>query len=250
MTKDENLFVFAQIRHLQSDFITKRTNILVNSEDCLLGGFPTKLFNYSLCLALLQVLLWPPCHALHRQRSGHVHGPVHLLWPPRHALHWQRPGMYTGQFIYCGRRATLSIGDVPPLPGVLEGTVTCNVKLHAGNCGAPPPGHPGTTPSSATATPTTAPEQEAPPTVGRPQRTTARLTMSGTLQYSSSFGGSELFLAKAARTTSSMLDDLQLDITLQIHERISEFPSLWHYPSSLRNHRSTRTYPVERKKER
>ena len=134
--------------------------------------------------------------------------------------------MCTGQFVYCGHRATLSIGDVPSLRGGLEGTVTCNVELHDGNCGAPPPGHPGTTPSSATATPTMAPEQEAPPTVGRPQRTTARLTMSGTLQYSSSFGGSELFLAKAARTTSSTLDDLQLDITLQIHEWISEFPSL------------------------
>ena len=221
---------FAQIHYLQSDFITKKTNILVNSEDCLLGGFPTKLFNYSPCLALLQVLLRPPRHALHRQRPGHVHGPVRLLRPPRHALHRQRPSLL----------------------GVLEGTVTCNVELHAGNCGAPPPGHPGTTPSSSAATPTTAPEREAPPTVGRPQRTTARLTMSGTLQYSSSFGGSKLFPAKAAHTTSSMLDDLQLDITLRNQERIGEFFSLplWHYPSSLRNHRNTRTHSAERKKER
>ena len=55
---------------------------------------------------------------------------------------------------------------------------------------------------------------------------TTRLTTLGALQYSSSFGGIKLFPAKAARTTSSMLDDLQLDITLRIHERISEFPSL------------------------
>jgi len=81
-------------------------------------------------------------------------------------------------------------------------------------------------PSSSAATPTTVPEWEAPPAVGRPQQTTARLTMSGTLQYSSSFSGSELFPAKAARTTSSTLDDLQLDITLWNKERISEFPSL------------------------
>ena len=53
-----------------------------------------------------------------------------------------------------------------------------------------------------------------------------RLTTLGTLQYSSSFGGIKLFPAKAARTTSSTLDDLQLDITLRIHERISEFLSL------------------------
>ena len=54
---------------------------------------------------------------------------------------------------------------------------------------------------------------------------TTRLMTLGTLQYSS-FGGIKLFPAKAARTTSSTLDDLQLDITLRIHERISEFPSL------------------------
>ena len=116
--------------------------------------------------------------------------------------------MYTDQFVYYGRHAMLSIGDVPPLCGGLEGTVTCNVELHGGNCGAPPPGHPRTTPSSSVVTPTMAPKQEAPPAVGRPQQTTARLTMSGTLQYSSSFSGSELFLTKVARTTSSTLDDL------------------------------------------
>ena len=49
-----------------------------------------------------------------------------------------------------------------------------------------------------------------------------RLTTLGTLQYSSSFGGIKLFPAKAARTTSSMLNDLQLDITLWNQERISE----------------------------
>ena len=116
--------------------------------------------------------------------------------------------VYTGQLVYCGHRATLSIGDVPPLRGALKGTTTYNVELHAGNCGAPPPGHPGTTPSSSAATSTMAPEREAAPTVGRPQRTTARLTMSDTLQYSSSFGGSKLFPAKVARTTSSTLHDL------------------------------------------
>ena len=54
---------------------------------------------------------------------------------------------------------------------------------------------------------------------------TTRLTTLGTLQYSS-FGGSKFFLAKAAHTTSSTLDDLQLDITLQILKQISEFLSL------------------------
>ena len=159
-------------------------------------------------------------------------------------------GMYTGQFVYYGRRATLSIDDVPPLRGALEGTVTCNVELHAGNCGAPPPGHPGTTPSSSAATSTTAPKQEAPPTMGRPQRMTVRLTTPGTLQYSSSFGGSELFSAKAAHTTSSMLDDLQLNITPRIHERICESLSLASLSLSLRIRRDARVFSAERKREK
>ena len=41
-----------------------------------------------------------------------------------------------GQFINCGCRATLSIGNVPPLRRILEGAVICNVEHHAGNCGA------------------------------------------------------------------------------------------------------------------
>jgi len=41
-----------------------------------------------------------------------------------------------------------------------------------------------------------------------------RLTTLSTLQYSS-FSGIKLFPAKAAHTTSSTLDDLQLDITLR-----------------------------------
>ena len=134
--------------------------------------------------------------------------------------------MYTGQFVYYGRRTTLSMGDVPPFRRILEGAVIYNVEHHAGDCGTPPPGHSGTTPSLSVATPTTAPERKAPPAMGRPQRMTARLTTPGTLQYSSSFGGSELFSAKAAHTTSSTLDDLQLDITPQIHERICESLSL------------------------
>ena len=58
--------------------------------------------------------------------------------------------------------------------------------------------------------------------------------MLGTLQCPS-FGSSGPSSAKAARTISSTLDDLQLDIMLQIHERIYEFFSPWHYPLLLRN---------------
>mmetsp|Transcript_15262 Transcript_15262/g.20846 ORF Transcript_15262/g.20846 Transcript_15262/m.20846 type:complete len:258 (-) Transcript_15262:102-875(-) len=45
-------------------------------------------------------------------------------------------GMYTGQFIYCGKKATLSCGNVLPLKSVPEGTIVCNVEAKAGDRGA------------------------------------------------------------------------------------------------------------------
>ena len=47
--------------------------------------------------------------------------------------------------------------------------------------------------------------------------------MLDTLQRPSSFNDSDPFSANATHTISSTLDDLQLDITLQIHERICAF---------------------------
>ena len=45
--------------------------------------------------------------------------------------------MYTGQFVYCSRRTTLSIGNIRPRRGIFEGTVICNVEHRASECGAP-----------------------------------------------------------------------------------------------------------------
>jgi len=45
-----------------------------------------------------------------------------------------------------------------------------------------------------------------------------------------------------------MLDDLQLDITLWIHERIYELSSPSLHPLSLRNRCDTRMHSVRRKK--
>ncbi|KAG0256863.1 60S ribosomal protein L2A [Mortierella polycephala] len=45
-------------------------------------------------------------------------------------------GTYTGQFIYCGKKAALNIGNVLPLGSMPEGTVICNVEEHAGDRGA------------------------------------------------------------------------------------------------------------------
>lgn len=45
-------------------------------------------------------------------------------------------GMYTGQFIYAGKNAALSVGNVLPLGAVPEGTVVTNVEEKTGDRGA------------------------------------------------------------------------------------------------------------------
>jgi len=45
-------------------------------------------------------------------------------------------GLYTGQFIYCGSKATLTIGNVLPVGQLPEGTVICNVEEKVGDRGA------------------------------------------------------------------------------------------------------------------
>jgi len=45
-------------------------------------------------------------------------------------------GMHTGQFIYCGKKATLAIGNVIPLEALPEGTIVCNIEEKAGDRGA------------------------------------------------------------------------------------------------------------------
>lgn len=45
-------------------------------------------------------------------------------------------GMYTGQFVYCGKKATLTVGNILPLSSMPEGTIVCNVEEKAGDRGA------------------------------------------------------------------------------------------------------------------
>lgn len=45
-------------------------------------------------------------------------------------------GMYTGQFIYCGKRATLTIGNVLPVRVMPEGSIVCNLEQHVGDRGS------------------------------------------------------------------------------------------------------------------
>lgn len=44
--------------------------------------------------------------------------------------------MHTGQFIYCGKKAALKIGNVLPVSQLPEGTVVCNVEEQPGDRGA------------------------------------------------------------------------------------------------------------------
>ncbi len=45
-------------------------------------------------------------------------------------------GVYTGQFIYCGKKATLNVGNVLPLGAMPEGTIASNVEEKIGDRGA------------------------------------------------------------------------------------------------------------------
>jgi large subunit ribosomal protein L8e len=45
-------------------------------------------------------------------------------------------GMYTGQFVYAGKNAALTVGNVLPLGSVPEGTVVSNVEEKVGDRGA------------------------------------------------------------------------------------------------------------------
>lgn len=44
-------------------------------------------------------------------------------------------GMYTGQFIYAGKNAALTVGNILPLGSIPEGTVISNVEEKAGDRG-------------------------------------------------------------------------------------------------------------------
>merc|ERR1711893_52437 len=44
-------------------------------------------------------------------------------------------GMYTGQFVYCGKKASLQIGNILPIHAMPEGTVVCNLEEKCGDRG-------------------------------------------------------------------------------------------------------------------
>merc|ERR1712059_124363 len=44
-------------------------------------------------------------------------------------------GMHTGQFVYCGKKATLQIGNILPVGAMPEGTIICNLEEKSGDRG-------------------------------------------------------------------------------------------------------------------
>jgi len=44
-------------------------------------------------------------------------------------------GMYSGQYVYCGSKAHLAIGNILPINRIPEGTVVCNVEINPGDRG-------------------------------------------------------------------------------------------------------------------
>lgn len=45
-------------------------------------------------------------------------------------------GLHTGAFVYCGKKATLAVGNVLPVSQCPEGTIVCNIEEKAGDRGA------------------------------------------------------------------------------------------------------------------
>ena len=45
-------------------------------------------------------------------------------------------GMYSGQHIFCGRKAQVSVGNVLPLNKIPEGSIICNIEQYNGDRGA------------------------------------------------------------------------------------------------------------------
>jgi len=60
--------------------------------------------------------------------------------PYRYKLRYQTfiatEGMYTGQFIYCGKKAAIAVGNTLPLSSMPEGTIICNVEEKIGDRGS------------------------------------------------------------------------------------------------------------------
>lgn len=76
---------------------------------------------------------------IHDPGRGAPLAQVHFRDPYRYKINKELlcavEGMYTGQFVYCGRKATLGIGNCLPVGQLPEGTIICNVEARPGDRG-------------------------------------------------------------------------------------------------------------------
>ncbi|KAK9765163.1 60S ribosomal protein L2, partial [Basidiobolus ranarum] len=77
---------------------------------------------------------------IHDPGRGAPLAKVQFRDPYRYKTHTQTfiatEGMYTGQFVYCGKKAALTVGNVLPLSAMPEGTIICNIEETVGDRGA------------------------------------------------------------------------------------------------------------------
>jgi len=89
------------------------------------------------------------------ERSGYIRGIVKTIihdpgrGAPLAVVHFRDPyrykkkkelmiaceGMYSGQFIYCGKKAQLDVGNVLPIGAMPEGTIVCSLEEKSGDRG-------------------------------------------------------------------------------------------------------------------
>ena len=88
----------------------------------------------------LKEILTLPSSVIHDPGRGAPLAKVVFRDPYRFKLHTEtliaNEGMYTGQFIYAGKNANLTVGNILPLGSVPEGTVVTNVEEKVGDRGA------------------------------------------------------------------------------------------------------------------
>merc|ERR1711862_452021 len=85
--------------------------------------------------------LYQGCHQRHHPRSWTWCSTRHcsLQYPYRYKtrkeLFIATEGMYTGQFIYCGKKAQLTVGNVMPVGQMPEGTIVSSLEEKTGDRG-------------------------------------------------------------------------------------------------------------------
>jgi len=77
---------------------------------------------------------------IHDSGRGAPLAVVHFRNPYRYKIDKElfiaAEGLYTGQFIYCGKKADLTVGNVLPVSAMPEGTIVCNVEAKTGDRGS------------------------------------------------------------------------------------------------------------------